>query len=140
MRIKKLNEDEIKVIESEINKLRSKEYYKYYFDEGEKINLPDSAYLLDEKYYVDFTYYDNNCFLGIINLNKSKYDKNSYYELMKLFNDRLQHYKKINMWCFKENKTSYNFHKNLIKKYKTKHYENDKYSVLEVIYEFKGQV
>lgn len=62
MRIKKLNHNEINVIESKINKLRSKEYYKYYFDEGEKINAPDSAYLLDKKYYIDFTYYDDNCF------------------------------------------------------------------------------
>lgn len=132
MRIKKLNEGEIKVIESEINKLRSKEYYKYYFDEGEKINTPDSAYLLDKKYYIDFTYYDNNCFFGIIRLNKNNYNKNSYYELMKLFDERLQHYKKISMWCFIENKIAYNFHKHLIKKYKTKHYKNEKYSILEV--------
>lgn len=132
MRIKKLNHEEINVIENKINKLKSKEYYKYYFDEGEKINAPDSAYLLDKKYYIDFTYYDDNCFFGIINLSKNNYNKNSYYELMKLFYERLQHYKKINMWCFKQNKTAYNFHKHLIKKYKTKHYENEKYSILEV--------
>ncbi|ATV65102.1 hypothetical protein CTM86_00015 [Fusobacterium pseudoperiodonticum] len=132
MRIKKLNHNEINVMESKINKLKNKEYYKYYFDEGEKINAPDSAYLLDKKYYIDFTYYDNDCFFGIINLSKNNYNKNSYYELMKLFDERLQHYKKINMWCFIENKTAYNFHKHLIKKYKTKHYKNEMYSVLEV--------
>lgn len=137
MRIRKLSNNEINEIESKIQKLRSDEYYKFYFDEGEELNFPDNAYILDGKYYIDFTYYNDVCFFGIINLANNKYDRNSYYELMRLFDERLEHYKQINMWCFMENKIAYRFHKHLAKIYKTKHYEDNKYSILEVFYDFE---
>lgn len=115
MGIRKHEEDEINDILEKIEVLSKDEYYKYYFDENGEDNYPHSAYLVDEQYYIDFTYYDDNCFMGVINLNKNQ-TKNSIYNVLKLLDMKLKEYKVIWQWCFLENKTALKFHNFLKRK------------------------
>lgn len=132
--IKKLNKNEIEDIQKKINELKDDDYYKNYFVEGEEENFPDSAFLIDDIYYIDFTYYSGACYMGVINLEKNV-TKDSFYKLMKLFNERLEHYKIIMMWCKTENEIAMKFHEYLKKRYKYKRYLAENKSVLGVFYE-----
>lgn len=133
--IKELNKNEIDEVLKRIDKLRNNEYYKHYFEEGEDENYPDKAYLINEKYYVDFTFYDEKCFMGVLNLEPFSNKSLAFYEVLKLFNERLKHYKKIHLWCKLENEVSYRFHKFLKKRYRNKHILNERFSILEVFNE-----
>lgn len=137
MKIKKLNKEEINDISRKIEALRNDDYYKFYFNDEVEENFPLCAYLLDDSYYVDFTVYENDVFMGVINLNKEIRSENILYDVIKIFNTKLKEYKVIWQWCFLENKTSLKFHNYLKKKYKNVYYKGDKYSIIGVFYDKK---
>lgn len=130
--IKELNKNEINEILAQIDKLRKDDYYKFYFVEGEEENYPDKAYIVNNKYYVDFTFYNKKCFMGVLNLEPYINKNLAFYEVLKVFDKSLKQYKKISMWCKLENEVAYRFHKFLKKRYKTNHTINEKFSFLEV--------
>lgn len=131
--IKQLNQIEIDEIGRKIESFRSDDYYKYYFDDSEE-NNPDKAFFIDDKYYIDFTIYDDVCFMGVIDINREiKITSNSVYKLLKLFDEQLKHYKKIAQWCYKANKIAYRFHKVLKKKYNCVSFEDKEKSMIGVM-------
>lgn len=129
--IKKLNTEEIETINASIEKLKDNEYYKYYFCDDEIINFPEEAYLIDDTYYIDFTKYDNFICVGVINL-RNKVVSTSYFNLMYLLRNRLEHYKKLYLWCYLDNSTSIRFHNLLIKKLNARQVINDNVSIIEL--------
>jgi len=131
--IKQLNQIEIDEIGRKIESFRSDDYYKYYFDDSEE-NNPDKAFFIDDKYYIDFTFYDDICFMGVIDINREiKTTSNSVYELLKLFDEQLKYYQKIAQWCYKANKIAYRFHKFLKKKYNCVSSEDEEKSIIGVM-------
>ena len=131
--IKQLNQNEIDEIRRKIDSLKTDDYYKYYFDETEE-NNPDKAFLIDDKYYIDFTIYNDICFMGVIDISKEiKTTSNSVYELLKLFDEQLKYYQKIAQWCYKANKIAYRFHKFLKKKYNCVSFEDKEKSTIGVM-------
>lgn len=138
MMIKELNKEEIIKIEKKINKLKNNEYYIFYFSEDEEKNFPDRSFLVNEIYYIDFTIYDNKCYMGVINLspNNIHLREKALFEVIKVLKEQLKHYKKIYLWCYIKNNIALRFHKLLIKKLNAKQeiIEN-KYSLIEVNYE-----
>ena len=131
--IKQLNQIEIDEIGRKIESFRSDDYYKYYFDDSEE-NNPDKAFFIDDKYYIDFTFYDDICFMGVIDINREiKTTSNSVYELLKLFDEQLKHYQKIAQWCYKANKIAYRFHKFLKEKYNCVSSEDEEKSIIGVM-------
>lgn len=131
--IKRLNQKEIDEIGRKIESFRSDDYYKYYFDDSEE-NNPDKAFFIDDKYYIDFTFYDDICFMGVIDINREiKTTSNSVYELLKLFDEQLKYYQKIAQWCYKANKIAYRFHKFLKKKYNCVSSEDEEKSIIGVM-------
>lgn len=136
--IKELNEKEIIEIENKINKLKNNEYYNFYFSDDEEKNLPDKCFLVNEIYYIDFTIYENECYMGVINLspNNIHLREQALFEVMKVLKKQLKYYKKIYLWCYIKNSIALRFHKLLIKKLNAKQeiIEN-KYSLIEVNYE-----
>lgn len=131
--IKQLNQIEIDEIGRKIESFRSDDYYKYYFDDSEE-NNPDKAFFIDDKYYIDFTFYDDICFMGVIDINREiKTTSNSVYELLKLFDEQLKYYQKIAQWCYKANKIAYRFHKFLKKKYNCVSFEDKEKSMIGVM-------
>ncbi|WP_338980691.1 hypothetical protein [Fusobacterium nucleatum] len=131
--IKQLNQIEIDEIGRKIESFRSDDYYKYYFDDSEE-NNPDKAFFIDDKYYIDFTFYDDICFMGVIDINREiKTTSNSVYELLKLFDEQLKYYQKIAQWCYKANKIAYRFHKFLKKKYNCVSFEDKEKSIIGVM-------
>ena len=131
--IKQLNQIEIDEIGRKIESFRSDDYYKYYFDDSEE-NNPDKAFFIDDKYYIDFTFYDDICFMGVIDINREiKTTSNSVYELSKLFDEQLKYYQKIAQWCYKANKIAYRFHKFLKKKYNCVSSEDEEKSIIGVM-------
>ena len=129
--IKQLNQNEIDEIGRKIESLKTDDYYKYYFDDSEE-NNPDKAFLIDDKYYVDFTIYDNICFMGVIDIRRDL-KTNSIYELLKLFNEQLKHYKSIVQWCYIKNKVAYRFHNFLEKKYNCVRTQYEEKSIIGVM-------
>lgn len=138
MMIKELNKQEIIEIENKINKLKNNEYYIFYFSEDEEKNFPDKSFLVNKIYYIDFTIYDNKCYMGVINLspNNIHLREKALFEVIKILKEQLKHYKKIYLWCYIKNNIAFRFHKLLIKKLNAKHriIENQ-YSLIEVNYE-----
>ena len=136
--IKELNEKEIIEIENKINKLKNNEYYNFYFSDDEEKNLPDKCFLVNEIYYIDFTIYENECYMGVINLspNNIHLREQALFEVMKVLKKQLKYYKKIYLWCYIKNSIALRFHKLLIKKLNARQeiIEN-KYSLIEVNYE-----
>lgn len=136
--IKELNEKEIIEIENKINKLKNNEYYNFYFSDDEEKNPPDKCFLVNEIYYIDFTIYENECYMGVINLspNNIHLREQALFEVMKVLKKQLKYYKKIYLWCYIKNSIALRFHKLLIKKLNAKQeiIEN-KYSLIEVNYE-----
>ena len=136
--IKELNKKEIIEIENKINKLKNNEYYNFYFSDGEEKNLPDKCFLVNEIYYIDFTIYENECYMGVINLspNNIHLREQALFEVMKVLKEQLKYYKKIYLWCYIKNSIALRFHKLLIKKLNARQeiIEN-KYSLIEVNYE-----
>jgi len=131
--IKQLNQIEIDEIGRKIESFRSDDYYKYYFDDSEE-NNPDKAFFIDDKYYIDFTFYNDICFMGVIDINREiKTTSNSVYELLKLFDEQLKYYQKIAQWCYKANKIAYRFHKFLKKKYNCVSSEDEEKSIIGVM-------
>ena len=136
--IKELNKQEIIEIEKEINKLKNNEYYNFYFSENEEKNFPDKCFLVNKIYYIDFTIYDNECYMGVINLspNKIHLKENALFEVIKILKEQLKFYKKIYLWCYIENNIAFRFHKLLINKLNAKQeIIKEKYSLIEVNYE-----
>lgn len=136
--IKELNKKEIIEIENKINKLKNNEYYNFYFSDDEEKNLPDKCFLVNEIYYIDFTIYENECYMGVINLspNNIHLREQALFEVVKVLKKQLKYYKKIYLWCYIKNSIALRFHKLLIKKLNAKQeiIEN-KYSLIEVNYE-----
>ena len=136
--IKELNEKEIIEIENKINKLKNNEYYNFYFSEDEEKNFPNKCFLVNEIYYIDFTIYENEWYMGGINLspNNIHLREKAIFEVIKVLKEQLIYYKKIYLWCYIKNDIAFRFHKLLIKKLNAKHkiIEN-KYSLIEVNYE-----
>lgn len=136
--IKELNKKEIIEIENKINKLKNNEYYNFYFSEDEEKNFPNKCFLVNEIYYIDFTIYENECYMGVINLspNNIHLREQAIFEVIKVLKKQLKYYKKIYLWCYIKNNTAFRFHELLIKKLNAKHkiIEN-KYSLIEVNYE-----
>lgn len=131
--IKQLNQNEIDEIRKKIDSFKTDDYYKYYFDETEE-NNPDKAFLIDDKYYIDFTFYDDICFMGVIDINREiKTTSNSVYELLKLFDEQLKHYKSIAQWCYKKNEIAYRFHNFLEKKYNCIRTQYEEKSIIGVM-------
>ena len=131
--IKQLNQIEIDEIGRKIESFRCDYYYKFYFDDSEE-NNPDKAFFIDNKYYIDFTFYDDICFMGVIDINREiKTTSNSVYELLKLFDEQLKYYQKIAQWCYKANKIAYRFHKFLKKKYNCVSSEDEEKSIIGVM-------
>lgn len=131
--IKQLNQIEIDEIGRKIESFRSDDYYKYYFDDSEE-NNPDKAFFIDDKYYIDFTFYDDICFMGVIDINREiKTTSNSVYELLKLFDEQLKYYQKIAQWCYKANKIAYRFHNFLEKKYNCIRTQYEEKSIIGVM-------
>jgi hypothetical protein len=136
--IKELNKQEIIEIEKKINKLKNNEYYNFYFSEDEEKNFPDKGFLVNKIYYIDFTIYDNKCYMGVINLspNNIHLKENALFEVIKILKEQLKFYKKIYLWCYIENNIAFRFHKLLINKLNAKQeIIKEKYSLIEVNYE-----
>lgn len=136
--IKELNKQEIIEIENKINKLKNNEYYNFYFSENEEKNFPDKCFLANKIYYIDFTVYDNKCYMGVINLspNNIHLKENALFEVIKILKEQLKFYKKIYLWCYIENNIAFRFHKLLINKLNAKQeIIKEKYSLIEVNYE-----
>lgn len=136
--IKELNKQEIIEIEKKINKLKNNEYYNFYFSEDEEKNFPDKSFLVNKIYYIDFTIYDNKCYMGVINLspNNIHLKENALFEVIKILKEQLKFYKKIYLWCYIENNIAFRFHKLLINKLNAKQeIIKEKYSLIEVNYE-----
>ena len=136
--IEELNKEQLIEIEKQINKLRNNEYYNFYFSEDEEKNLPDKCFLVNKIYYIDFTIYDNECYMGVINLspNSTHLREKAIFEVIKVLKEQLKYYKKIYLWCYIENDIAFRFHKLLIKKLNAKHkIIEKKYSLIEVNYE-----
>lgn len=136
--IKELNKQEIIEIEKKINKLKNNEYYNFYFSEDEEKNFPDKGFLVNKIYYIDFTIYNNKCYMGVINLspNNIHLKENALFEVIKILKEQLKFYKKIYLWCYIENNIAFRFHKLLINKLNAKQeIIKEKYSLIEVNYE-----
>ena len=136
--IKELNKQEIIEIEKKINKLKNNKYYNFYFSEDEEKNFPDKGFLVNKIYYIDFTIYNNKCYMGVINLspNNIHLKENALFEVIKILKEQLKFYKKIYLWCYIENNIAFRFHKLLINKLNAKQeIIKEKYSLIEVNYE-----
>ena len=130
--IKQLNQKEIEDITEKIETLKNDDFYKYYFDESGEEKKADRAFLIDNKYYVDFTIYSNICFMGVIDINRDL-KTSSVYELLKLLNEQLKHYKSIAQWCYKKNEIAYRFHNFLEKKYNCIRTQYEEKSIIGVM-------
>lgn len=136
--IKKLNEKETKTILEKIETFRDDPYYKDYFTgskEDTDISSMEETYLINDLYFIDFSMHENECWFGVIKLDKDKKVSNSVYDVVEILLKRLPIYKRIYLWCKIDNDVAVKFHRLLIDKYNANNQIIDGISYTEVNYD-----